>query len=277
MRLPIITADERLREKKGVKLVLLGKSGIGKTTQLKTLDEATTLFVDLEAGDLAVKDWHGDCVRPSTWPEFRDLVVFLSGPNPALPADAPYSQAHFEHVCANYGDPAQLTKYDTYFVDSITVLSRLALVWAKTQPQAVSERSGKPDTRGAYGLLGTEMLGALSHLQHARGKHVVFVAILDERVDDFNRKVFVPQIEGAKTAAELPGIVDEVVTLAELKTEEGSSYRAFVTHTINPYGFPAKDRSGQLNLLEPPNLRALIAKCAAASNVPAIQSAINQE
>ncbi|NBS40919.1 MAG: hypothetical protein EBS73_17060, partial [Betaproteobacteria bacterium] len=98
-----------------------------------------------------------------------------------------------------------------------------------------------------------------------------------ERVDDFNRKVFVPQIEGAKTAAELPGIVDEVVTLAELKTEEGGSYRAFVTHTINPYGFPAKDRSGQLNLLEPPNLRALIAKCAAASNVPAIQSAINQE
>ena len=27
----------------------------------------------------------------------------------------------------------------------------------------------------------------------ARGKHVVFVSILDERMDDFNRKVFVPQ------------------------------------------------------------------------------------
>ena len=79
MALPIITADQRLREKKGVKLVLLGKSGIGKTTQLKTLPEDTTLFVDLEAGDLAVKDWRGDCVRPTTWPEFRDLVVFLAG------------------------------------------------------------------------------------------------------------------------------------------------------------------------------------------------------
>ena len=56
--------DER-GGKKGVKLVLLGKSGIGKTTQLKTLPEASTLFVDLEAGDLAVKDWHGDCVRPA--------------------------------------------------------------------------------------------------------------------------------------------------------------------------------------------------------------------
>ena len=93
----------------------------------------------------------------------------------------------------------------------------------------------------------------------------MFVAILDERVDDFNRKVFVAQIEGAKTAAELPGIVDEVVTLAEMKAEDGSSYRAFVTQTMNPYGYPAKDRSGQLDLLEPPDLRALIEKCAAAT------------
>jgi hypothetical protein len=272
MALPIISASQRLAEKQGVKLVLLGKSGIGKTTQLKTLPEDSTLFVDLEAGDLAVKDWHGDCVRPATWPEFRDLVVFLAGPNPALPPEAPYSEAHFRHVCERYGNPAQLAKYDTYFVDSITVLARLALIWAKVQPQALSERTGKPDTRGAYGLLGQEMLTALTHLQHARGKHVVFVAILDEKLDDFNRKVFVPQIEGSKTAAELPGIVDEVVTLAEIKAqnEDGSasSYRAFITHTLNPYGYPAKDRSGQLELQEPPNLRALIDKCAAATRMP---------
>jgi hypothetical protein len=91
------------------------------------------------------------------------------------------------------------------------------------------------------------------------------VTILDERLDDFSRKVFVPQIEGSKTAAELPGIVDEVVTLAEIKAEDGAPYRAFVTHTLNPYGFPAKDRSGQLEMLEPPNLLALIEKCAAAT------------
>lgn len=128
----------------------------------------------------------------------------------------------------------------------------------------MSERTGKPDTRGAYGLLGTEMLTALTHLQHARGKHVVFVAILDERLDDFNRKVFTPQIEGSKTATELPGIVDEVVTLAEIKPEQGAAYRALVTHTLNPWGYPAKDRSGRLDLLEAPDLGALIAKCAAA-------------
>jgi len=263
--LPIISVDERLKQKRGVKIVMLGVSGIGKTSQLKTLPEQTTLFVDLEAGDLAVRDWKGDTIRPKTWPEFRDLVVFLAGPNPALPAEAPYSQAHFTHVCEQYGDPAQLAKYDCYFVDSITVLARLALIWAKSQPQAMSERTGKPDMRGAYGLLGTEMLSALTHLQHARGKHVVFVTILDERMDDFNRKVFIPQIEGSKTAAELPGIVDEVVTLAEIKSDDSAPYRGFVTHTLNPYGFPAKDRSGQLEMLEPPNLLALIEKCAAAT------------
>jgi len=109
------------------------------------------------------------------------------------------------------------------------------------------------------------MIAWLTHLQHTRGKNIIFVGILDEKLDDFNRKVFVPQIEGAKTAAELPGIVDEVVTLAEIKSEDGTSYRAFVTHTVNPYGYPAKDRSGQLDLLEPPDLYALIGKCAAAT------------
>ena len=268
MALPIISADQRLSEKRCAKVALVGIPGAGKTTQIRTLNTASTLLVDTEAGDLSILDWAGDTLRPRTWPEFKDLVVFLAGPSPSASPEQAFSQAHFDHVCQKYGDPAQLAKYDTYFVDSITVLARLALVWAKTQPQAYSERTGKPDTRGAYGLLGAELIGALTHLQHARGKHVVFVAILDERLDDFNRKVFVPQIEGAKTAAELPGIVDEVVTLAEIKAEDGSIYRAFVCHTVNPYGVPAKDRSGQLELLEPPNLRALIDKCAAATRIP---------
>jgi len=58
------------------------------------------------------------------------------------------------------------------------------------------------------------------------------------------------------------------VTLSEVRAEDGSGYRAFVCHTLNPYGYPAKDRSGQLELLEPPNLAALIDKCASATQPP---------
>ena len=272
-RLPIVSAVERMAERKGVKLLMLGKSGIGKTSRLKDLDPATTLFLDIEAGDLAVADWPGDTIRPASWPESRDFFVFLAGPDKSLPPESAFSQAHYDHVIEKFGDATQLGRYQTVFLDSITQLSRQCFAWCKTQPGAVSDRSGKPDLRAAYGLLGQEMIGALTHLQHARGKNVVFVAILDERLDDFNRKVFVPQIEGSKTSLELPGIVDEVVTLAEIKAEDGSSYRAFVTHTVNPYGFPAKDRSGRLDLLEPPHLGALIAKCAGA--VPTSASAAN--
>ena len=83
MSLPIITADQRLAERRGVKGVLVGKSGIGKTSQLWTLKPSATLFFDLEAGDLAVEGWAGDTVRPRTWQECRDFAVFIGGPNPA--------------------------------------------------------------------------------------------------------------------------------------------------------------------------------------------------
>lgn len=83
MALPIITADQRLAEPRGIKGTIFGKSGIGKTSLLWTLDAETTLFMDLEAGDLAIEGWPGDTVRPRTWPECRDFAVFIGGPNPA--------------------------------------------------------------------------------------------------------------------------------------------------------------------------------------------------
>lgn len=260
MSLPIISADERLNETRGVKGVIFGKSGIGKTSLLWTLPANETLFMDLEAGDLAIEGWAGDSIRPRTWQECRDFAVFIGGPNPSLRDDQPYSQAHFDAVCEQFGSVDVLSKYKTVFIDSITVAGRLCFNWCKGQPQAMSDRTGKPDTRGAYGLHGQEMIAWLTHLQHTRDKNIWFVGILDERLDDFNRKVFAPQIEGAKTGLELPGIVDQVITMAEIKPEEGPAYRAFITHTINPYGYPAKDRSGRLEMMEEPRLDSLMGK-----------------
>lgn len=260
MTLPIISADQRLAEPRGIKGTIFGKSGIGKTSLLWTLDAATTLFMDLEAGDLAIEGWPGDTVRPRTWAECRDFAVFIGGPNPALRDDQAYSQAHFTAVCERFGDPAALDRYQTIFIDSITVAGRLSFQWCKGQPEAFSDKTGKPDIRGAYGLHGREMIAWLTHLQHTRSKNVWFVGILDEKLDDFNRRIFQPQIDGSRTGLELPGIVDEVLTMAEIKDGEGTPHRAFVCQTINPFGFPAKDRSGRLYLIEEPHLGRLMAK-----------------
>ena len=260
MSFKIITAEERLAEDNGVKALITGPAGIGKTSLLWGLDAAKTLFMDLEAGDLAVKHWAGDTVRPRTWQECRDFAVYIGGPNPANAAGSVYSQDHYEAIVEDFGEPSRLDKYEVIFVDSITVAGRLCLKWAQQQPESFSERTGKPDTRGMYGLLGRQMMEWLGHLQHTRAKHIIFVGILEEVSDDFNRKTHRLQIDGQKTALELPGIVDQVISMVQLTTEEGAPYRAFICQKLNQWGFPAKDRSGRLDMIEEPHLGRLMAK-----------------
>ena len=260
MALPIISADERLSHRRGIKAAIFGKCGLGKTSLLWTLPSEKTLFMDLEAGDLAVEGWNGDTIRPRTWTDCRDFAVFIGGPNPALRDDQVYSAAHYASVVAHYGEASILDRYDTIFVDSITVAGRLCFQWCRGQPEAFSDKTGKPDIRGAYGLHGREMISWLTHIQHTRAKNIIFVGVLDEKIDDFNRKLYVPQIDGAKTGLELPGIVDEVLTLAEIKSDDGSLHRAFVCQTLNNWGYPAKDRSGRLDMIEEPHLGRLFEK-----------------
>lgn len=261
-KLPIITADERLKLRSGITGCILGKTGVGKTSLLWTLDPNKTLFIDLEAGDLAVNDWQGDCIRPKTWVEARDLAVYIGGFNPAFNSHQAYSKAHYDNICHEFGNPEKLEKYETIFIDSITVASRMCLEWCKQEPGAISERTGKQDLRAAYGLYNQEMLSWLIHLQHTRHKNVWFVGILDEKFDEYNHKYFAMQIQGNKTGHELPGIVDQVITMAEITDEDNTdkSYRAFITQSNNLYGFPAKDRSGKLSELEPAHLGKLMEK-----------------
>lgn len=260
MALRIITADERQAEEKGVKALILGPSGVGKTSLLRTIDADATLFLDVEAGDLSVQDVRVDTIRPKTWPELRDIACWLGGPNPAKQANQNYSQAHYDHVVEALGDPSAHDKYATLFVDSISVASRICFSWATTQPEAFSEKTGKPDTRGTYGLLGREFVEWLTQLQHVRGKNVILLCILDQQEDDFKRLAWVPQVAGSAIARQVPGIVDQLVTMTEIDFGDGKPQRAFVTQFGNEWGFPAKDRSGRLEPLEPPHLGNLIAK-----------------
>ena len=286
MALKIISADERLATRQKVNIALFGPSGVGKTTQAASLDPDKTLFLDLEAGTLAIQGWRGDVIdvrKEATkmgvhpWVFARAIICLLGGPDPSAPAGHPYSADQHAQYAAALGEPAIFDKYDTIFIDSITVASRMALAWAKTQPEAFSEKTGKADNRGAYGLLGQELTTWLTQAQHISTKNIIVVGILDVGKDDFGRPTFEPQIEGSKAGRELPGIFDEVITLGLFDMSSGQpvfdlvkgTQRGFICHQNNGYGVPAKDRSGRLELIEAPDLGAIIRKVSSAPRADA--------
>jgi len=253
MALKIIKADERLKRTSDcVKAVVFGPAGVGKTYQARTLDAKTTLFVDLEAGTLALgKDWKGDVldIRATSndmaahpWELAKAIALWLGGPDPA-DANGSYSAAAYKQVCEAFGSPDNHKQYETLF---------------------------KPDIRGAYGLLGREMIRWVTQLQHCH-KNVVLVGILEQQEDELKRKYWDVQIEGSKTGRELPGIFDLVLTLQNFEAEDKSQYRAFVCHQQNPWGYPAKDRSGTLELQEPADLGKVLAKIRAGKRIDTTQ------
>jgi AAA domain len=254
----IISATERLAERRGAKILITGPTGVGKTSLLHTLDPASVLFLDVEAGDLPVQDLPLDSIRINDWSTARDLACRIGGPNPSFAPDACYSASHFAAVD---GPLENLNRYDTIFVDSITAVSRLSFRWSEQQPEARSERTGAKDLRGAYGLHAREMLLWLHQLQHAREKNVIFVGILERVVDEFNHAEHQLQMEGQKVPREIGGIVDEVITMQWVDFGDGQPpTRAFVCTSPNPWGYPAKDRSGRLEQIEEPHLGKLITR-----------------
>jgi hypothetical protein len=280
MSLRIISADERLSAASNkTSLAIFGPPGIGKTRLLRTLPEGETVCLDLEAGMKSVQDWKGASIPVRSFTDFRDLAVLIGGADPAQDKTAYYSSAHVEHVRAIYkasGLEAILATKSIVFVDSITDLTRQAMLYARRQPEAFSERSGKPDVRGAYGLLGREVIQALKHLQHAAGKTVIFVGVLEKVTDELNAVAWQPQMEGTKAARELPGIVDQVVSMHLFSRDAEGTYvldetateRRLVCKAGNPYSLPAKDRSGRLDMTEPPDLGQLLSKINAGATAP---------
>lgn len=270
MVLKITTADERLAQPTTLNCVITGKSDVGKTTLCRTLDPINTVFIDLEAGTKALADWGGDIIKVREeasdigvhpWALARAIACVMCGPDPAAtdPAD-PYSQASYDNYCEVFGGKDYFDKYKNVFWDSATVAARHCFAWCQTQPEAFSEKTGKPDNRGAYGLHGRELVRWLTTIQHIKNKSTFVVAILNEEVDEMRRVTYSLQLDGGKVKAELPGIFDNIMTLAHFETDKGEKYRALVCQGINDWGYPAKDRSGKLGLLEQPDLHHIIEK-----------------
>lgn len=273
MALGIISADERMAST-GIKMQIWGEAKIGKTSLLWTLPPEKTLVLDLEGGMQSVRGWGGDSISIRTWEQARNIACLLSGPNPALRHDQVYSQAHFDFITQDdqLGPQEQLQKYDHIFIDSTTFASSMGIQWCSGQPQAFSEKTGKPDPRGMYGLLGTELADWARQLQYAPRVNIFLVGGIKPAEDDIGRREWVPMVDGS-AAKKFPYIFDQIITMAEMKPEEGDPYRCFVCQKLNPWSYPAGDRSGALDLLEKPHLGELLAKIEAKGQTTASELA----
>jgi hypothetical protein len=215
---------------------------------------STTLFVDLEAGDLPVADLSLASIRPRTWIDCRDLAVAIGGPNPAY-VKGVYSQAHYDSVIA---DPtfADLARFNIIFVDSYTELSGRCRIFCEQEPEAVTVY-GKKDLRSVYGAVGRELISWTQQIQHARARTVILVTILEKIVDDRGVPTWRIQLEGQRARRELPAVLDIILTMTWVTFNDGKARRAFVCQSDT---YPLKDRSGRLAPFEEPNLEKLLVK-----------------
>lgn len=277
MALKIIDADtRRVNAAKRGSIFVVGEPGVGKTCLLWTLPEQETLALDFEGGFKSVSSWGGDSIEIRTFLDAADIACLIGGGDPALPANELLSSAHYEAVKARY-PTFNIDKYNYIFFDSISELSFAAWQYARQQPRAFTDK-GAFDPWGAYGTLAENMLTLIRHMQHSN-KNVIFVGRLEMTKGGWR-----PQLEGAKTAKDLPFVVDQVVSMsffdfannAWTHNPKGGAIRAFCCRANNPFGLPGKERTlGNIELIEEPNLLKLLAKINAPAAAAHAAKALN--
>lgn len=210
----------------GVKCLVYGKSGIGKTKLMATAPKP--IILSAEAGLLSLADMDIPVIEIKKESAVQDI----------------YEAKEL------LMDPDKSKDYDTICLDSITEIGETLLTALKKDNK---------DPRKAYGDL-ADVLGTLIRdFRDIKGKNVVFsakqVRITD---DDTGLTSYFAAMPGKTMLNGLPFFFDEVMYMTLAQDEEGISYR--VLKTQPEFSHDAKDRSGKLNFIEEPNLTKIFNK-----------------
>jgi hypothetical protein len=225
MSIQFKTAADAVQET-GLKAVIYGSAGVGKTVFCTTSGDRTMLL-SAEAGLLSIRNTKADIAIH----EVRTL----------------------DDVGAAYEYLKNDTEFKTICIDSISEVAEVCLA-------EELKKSASGDPRKAYGELIQRMTNLIRAFRDLPGRDVVMTAKVERILDDSNRLLYSPAMPGAKLGAALPYLFDLVCPLRVEKDREGALQRWLQTGTDGSY--VAKDRSGLLEMFTEPDLAAIKAQIA---------------
>lgn len=205
----------------GVKLLVYGAAGAGKTSLIKTLPNPIVLSA--EGGLLSIQDADLPYIEIATIDDLRQAYSYIVSEEGAA----------FESVA----------------LDSISEIAEVVLN---------AEKKIAKDPRQAYGAMQEQMGDLIRAFRDLPGKHVYMSAKLEKSQDEMGRMLYAPAMPGNKVGQSLPYFFDEVLALRVEKDAEGNTQRALMCDTDGLW--QAKDRSGKLAAWEAPDLGAIIEK-----------------
>lgn len=206
----------------GIKMLVHGQAGIGKTCLCASLP--SPIILSVESGLLSLAGFDIPAIEIKTLDDLSEAYDWVANSEEAK---------QYQSVC----------------LDSISEIAEVVLS---------NEKDKEKDPRKAYGNLQDIMLDLMRAFRDLSGKNVYFSAKQERIQDDSGRLLFGPSMPGQKLAQQVPYLFDEVFCYQMVRDENNVPKRVLLTQ---PDGISvAKDRSGKLDLWEEPDLGAIINK-----------------
>lgn len=208
----------------GVKILVYGESGVGKTVLCATAPDP--IILSAESGLLSLKKFNIPVIKIETLADLEEAYQWIRA--------GKQGANQFKTVC----------------LDSITEMGEVVLANAKINVK---------DPRQAYGELIEKITKQIKQFRDLEGKNVYMAAKMEKSKDELSgMTLFGPSMPGQKMGPAMPYLFDEVFNLRVMQTPAGLKYRALVTEGDLQY--VAKDRSSALNAIEPPDLAKVFSK-----------------
>lgn len=206
----------------GVKMLVYGAAGAGKTSLIRTLPNPVVFSA--EGGLLSIQDADIPYIEVNSMDALREAYEWVSG-------------------------SVEAEQFQSVALDSISEVAEVVLAY---------ELKKNKDGRAAYGELNTTMQELIRSFRDLPGKHVYMSAKLEKSQDEMGKMLYNPGMPGKSLTQGLPYFFDEVLALRVERDADGITQRALMCDSDGVW--LAKDRSGKLESWEAPDLGAIIGK-----------------